>query len=101
MRERERVVLVGLASELLPYCREGHRCAERAHEVEYSYEVDGHEGANNFEEMRVTNDTLGDKDVMEDPVDTEILGDNIADHKNKPNVECHGTRDTHKFVRDV
>lgn len=66
-----------------------------------THNVDKHDGANDLQEMRVADDSLGDVYVVEDPVHAEVLCHDIADHEHEANVEGQWPRDANTLNRDI
>lgn len=65
------------------------------------YQVAEEDGTDNFEEVRVADDTFSDINVVKDPVDAEILGDNVAHDQHKANIERQGSCQARELCRDI
>ena len=66
-----------------------------------THNVDKHDGSNHLQEMRVGDDSLGDVDVVEDPVHAKVLCHNVADHQHEANVQSQRSRHTNTLSRNV
>src|SRR5690349_4508711 len=51
--------------------------------------------------MCIPDNPLGNVDVMEDPVDTKVLGDNVSDHQDKADIQRQRARHADEPRRDV
>lgn len=67
----------------------------------WPYQVTEEDGTDNLEEMRVADDAFGDIDVVKDPVDAEILGDNVAHDQHKANIERQGSCHARELCWDI